>query len=260
MRIEFAFDGRSFWADPKTAIDLSSAVDFDGDQPTFFGLPRARQLAVEDGGFVGDTGRGGGCNCRSIILCPHGNGTHTESAQHLRADAPAPAQALREPLIPARLLSITATTLGESGESYSNCGERDDRVISATILKAAASNQALPAAVVLRTQPNDESKRRANYDVLWAPYFTFEAIAWLCESGVKHLIVDLPSLDRHDDEGELANHHRFWSSQGDGATVTELAFIPNHALDGLYLLNLQLPHLLTDAVPSRPLLFPAVEA
>jgi arylformamidase len=259
MRVEFRWEGRSFWADPKSVIDLSSAVDFSGDQPTFFGLPRAQQNAVEATGFVGDTTRGGGCNCRSLVLCPHGNGTHTESAQHLRADAPAPAQVMTQPLVPAYLLSVGTTTLEASGESYASCGQANDLVISAAGLKEAWTNRSLPPALVLRSLPNDERKRLADYDAQWAPYLTTEAITWLCATGIEHLIVDLPSIDRHDDGGALDNHHRLWDALGDGATVTELAYVPNHALDGIYLLNLQLPHLLTDAVPSRPLLLPAVE-
>jgi len=39
------------------------------------------------------------------------------------------------------------------------------------------------------------------------------------------------------------------------ATVTELAFIPDSVADGAYLLELQVPALGGDAVPSRPLLY-----
>jgi hypothetical protein len=37
--------------------------------------------------------------------------------------------------------------------------------------------------------------------------------------------------------------------------VTELAFIPDTLIDGAYLLELQVPALSGDAVPSRPLLY-----
>ncbi len=39
------------------------------------------------------------------------------------------------------------------------------------------------------------------------------------------------------------------------ATVTELAFVPDAAADGAYLLELQVPALGGDAVPCRPLLY-----
>jgi hypothetical protein len=40
------------------------------------------------------------------------------------------------------------------------------------------------------------------------------------------------------------------------ATVTELAFIAPTIRDGWYLLDLQIPPFLSDAAPSRPLLYP----
>jgi hypothetical protein len=38
-------------------------------------------------------------------------------------------------------------------------------------------------------------------------------------------------------------------------TITELAFVPDAIEDGRYLLQLQLPAIAGDAVPSRPLLY-----
>jgi arylformamidase len=43
------------------------------------------------------------------------------------------------------------------------------------------------------------------------------------------------------------------------ATITELAFVPDAVADGAYLLELQVPALAGDAVPSRPLLYPLAE-
>lgn len=259
MRIAFEWNNRRFWADVRAAVDLSFPVDFSGEQPTFFGLPRAEQEPIIEGGFVGDTDQGGGCNCRRLILCPHGNGTHTESLQHLRSDGPAPAQVIQQPLMPARVISVEITTFAESGETYSSFAEPGDRVVSRRALIEAAGDEAQPEALIIRSLPNHEAKKLANHDERWAPYFTFEAIDWLTAHGLDHLLVDLPSIDRHDDGGELPNHHRFWGALGDHATLTEMAYIPNHALDGLYLLNLQVPHLLTDAVPCRPMILPALE-
>ncbi|MBC8144638.1 MAG: cyclase family protein, partial [bacterium] len=38
-------------------------------------------------------------------------------------------------------------------------------------------------------------------------------------------------------------------------TITEMAFVPDAAADGSYVLNLQIPSFMLDAAPSRPLLF-----
>jgi len=84
------------------------------------------------------------------------------------------------------------------------------------------------------------------------------------ELGIEHIIVDLPSIDRMSDNGILGNHRIFW---GDGLnpnckvnpnsekTITELAYIKNSVEDGFYFLNIQIPHFVCDAAPSRPLLF-----
>ena len=44
------------------------------------------------------------------------------------------------------------------------------------------------------------------------------------------------------------------------ATVTELAYVPEALGDGAYLLELQVPALSGDAVPSRPLLYALQES
>jgi hypothetical protein len=49
--------------------------------------------------------------------------------------------------------------------------------------------------------------------------------------------------------GVSAAHPRY------SATITELIYVPDGVEDGLYLLNLQVPNLRTDAVPSRPVLY-----
>lgn len=79
------------------------------------------------------------------------------------------------------------------------------------------------------------------------------------KGGIRHLLIDLPSVDREKDEGKLSAHKAFWNYPGDAvrhdATITELIFVENSVQDGLYLLNLQLLNLQLDVSPSRPLLY-----
>jgi hypothetical protein len=75
---------------------------------------------------------------------------------------------------------------------------------------------------------------------------------------VKHLLLDLPSVDREEDGGVLAAHHAFWDHPGTldlERTITELIHVPPTAKDGDYLLELQLPRIMNDAAPSRPVLY-----
>jgi len=78
-------------------------------------------------------------------------------------------------------------------------------------------------------------------------------------------VVDLPSLDRREDDGALAAHRAFFDlparstaladARGARRTVTELADIPSSLPAGPWLLALQVPAIAGDAVPSRPLLY-----
>jgi hypothetical protein len=121
-----------------------------------------------------------------------------------------------------------------------------------------------PEVLIIRTNPNQPSKRFMKYSENPPPFFTNDAMSMIYDTGINHLIVDLPSMDRMSDDGILGNHRIFW---GDGLnpkgkinpksekTITELAYIPNSVADGLYFLNLQIPHFVCDAAPSRPLLY-----
>ena len=75
---------------------------------------------------------------------------------------------------------------------------------------------------------------------------------------MKHLLVDLPSVDREEDGGVLAAHHAFWDypNQLDRVrTISELLHVPTDVRDGEYLLEMQLPHFINDAAPSRSILY-----
>lgn len=119
--------------------------------------------------------------------------------------------------------------------------------------------------MIIRTLPNDESKPAQTYLDKIPPFFTTEAMNFIVSSGIKHLLVDTPSIDRIFDEGKLSNHRIFWNiEQGKfeispssfvNRTITELIYVPDAIADGEYLLNLQIAPFASDAAPSRPILF-----
>ncbi len=59
-----------------------------------------------------------------------------------------------------------------------------------------ACPHAVVTAAVVRTLPNDDSKRTREYSGTLPPYLTLDAAQWLASAGVQHLVVDLPSVDR----------------------------------------------------------------
>jgi hypothetical protein len=79
--------------------------------------------------------------------------------------------------------------------------------------------------------------------------------------GFKHVLTDLPSIDKESDEGRLAAHKNWFLVNGNAPldrTITELIYVPNSIADGNYVLNIQVPKIETDAVPSRILVYPCV--
>jgi kynurenine formamidase len=263
-------------ANREVRIDLSKPVslaidlDFSERQPRHFGAPPASTRPVAVPGFSGSVAQGASCNCQTLTLIPHCNGTHTECVGHLTRE---PADAYRVAplgLLPALLVSVEPVDAAQArGESTEPKPQAGDELITRQAL-AASWNKAVPLfeprVLVLRTLPNPPAKRYQDYTNQTPPYLSREAALWLVERGIEHLVVDLPSIDRSHDEGRLTVHRIFFGlprgsttlaqAARPNSTVTELAYIPDTAPDGAYLIEIQVPALAGDAVPSRPLLYP----
>ncbi len=63
--------------------------------------------------------------------------------------------------------------------------------------------------MIIRTSPNSEDKKRRDYLKAEPPFFSLEAMRYIVENGVEHLLVDMPSVDRTFDDGHLNTHHIF---------------------------------------------------
>jgi len=265
--------GRRWLADAARAIDLSIPLRFDGPQPSAFGADAAREQALQAGSFVGDVRRGGSCNCNSYSLTPHCNGTHTECVGHITRERISVRDIAVDHLVPALLLSVTPEASEATAEGSIPAPRSGDRLITRKALQQSANAHSASAfgALVIRTLPNDKDKLSRDYGTAdTPPYFSADAMRWIVEQNVRHLVVDLPSLDRGADEGHLTTHRLFWgmppgersfaTATRANATVTELAYIDAAVADGFYLLNLQVAPFDADAAPSRPILYPVVPA
>jgi len=254
MLISFELATRKYAADMSRGISLAIPLHFQGAQPSFFGAPSATAATVTSGDWQGDTRKGGSCNVQEYRFVAHCNGTHTECVGHMVDEPVSVNDQLPGALSPATLVSV----------------KPQDKVIDATLMQAALlrhSNAAFHKALILRTLPNGEDKLARRYDgPLPAPYLTTDAMRILVNAGVEHLLVDVPSLDPAEDEGRMAAHRVFWAmpemshnladAKRPGGTVTELIYVPDSVHDGYYLLDLQIPAFMTDAAPSRPVIYP----
>ncbi len=232
--------------------DLSIPLKFDGPQPNAFGVDGAAAKTL------GDTRDGASVNFEQYTLIPHCIGTHTECVGHITDERISIRDCLEDVVMSALLVSV-GPEQGESG----------DHLITVDSLRIAGVQPPATAggsdSLIVRTLPNDDSKLSRVYDGDNIPaYFTADAMRHIVECGFKHLLVDLPSIDRIFDEGKLENHRIFWnvepasrvigSQTRINSTVTELIYVPDEIEDGEYLLNLQIAPFEADAAPSRPVL------
>lgn len=263
--MRFEAQGRRFRADVGNPVSIAIPLDFGGLQPSCFEAPRAEARPLRAGPFVGDTRAGGSCNCEVLTLAPHCNGTHTECVGHVTEDRVAVSERVPGGLCLARLVTVAPVAASECTEGSDPGPTAGDRLVTAAGLEAAlaGSDGPAPSALVVRTLADDP--RREYRGPAPAPYLTREAAAWLVARDIETLVLDLPSADRADDGGKLTAHRVFFGlppgsrraadASRPHASITELAWIAPGIPDGLYLLDLQLPAFLTDAAPSRPLLF-----
>jgi arylformamidase len=252
--IEISVDGRR-WRGTSGAVSLAIPLDFDGPQPRFFIDTPASAVPLAAGSFTGEVRSGASCNCSVHTLAPHCHGTHTECIGHITEDRHTLAELEPEPVRLALLVTLPADT---------------HAITRAVLMTAAERWEGLPwTALIVRTVPNDPDKRFRQYaGPSAASYFLPEAIEWIVAHRVASLVVDLPSLDRSDDPA-LAAHRAYWGVPAGGrqpgdavrarALVTELAYVPERLLDGLYLLELQVAPFASDAAPSRPVIRAASE-
>jgi kynurenine formamidase len=250
--------------DFSAATSLALLLDFAGVHPRHFGAPAADSRAFQVEGFEGEVARGASCNCRSITLIPHCNGTHTESASHLTVQQrPLHEIAPLAPL-PALLLTLQPRPLDGTAEDSDPAPQPGDQLLTRSDLLSAWQEQppCRPRALMLRTGASAGSTTGN------PPYLTRQLMAEIVARGIEHLVVDLPSVDRSHDQGRLTTHRLFFglpAGETDLAaatrahcTITELASFPSHLVDGPCALQLQLPAFTGDAVPSRPLHLPLV--
>ncbi|MFI5222440.1 MAG: cyclase family protein, partial [Bacteroidia bacterium] len=112
--------------------------------------------------------------------------------------------------------------------------------------------------LIIRTLPNASAKLTKKYSGNNPPYLEAGLCEFLKEKNIKHLLVDLPSVDPESDNGKLSAHRAFWNYPSQprmDSTITEMIFVDDKIKDGIYLLNIQIASIESDASPSKPVLY-----
>lgn len=245
MKISIDFAGRAFTADFSQPLDLSIPLKASADNVTAWYVKPPRIEPVVMGDWIGDVNQGSPVNFRDVYLNPHGHGTHTECVGHISKENISLNQCLKKFMHFAEVITVDPEVTGE------------DRIITKHQIETACKHHGVEA-LVIRTLPNDLSKLSRQYSGTNPPYMDSEAAAWLVERGIKHLMIDQPSVDREQDGGKLSAHHAFWRYPHNtrlDCTISELIYVDDSISDGLYLLNIQITALENDASPSKPVLY-----
>ena len=238
--------GKKYKVDLNNPIDISLELVPGREGPNCFYAPLFDAIPYRSGSFVGSTLEGAPVNFMNVNINPHGNGTHTECVGHISKEKVTINEVLKVFHFIVKLVSIYPQKL-----------ENGDRVISVEQIKEQFESEEATA-IIIRTLPNYMDKRTMNYSGTNPPYVESETLSYLISCGVKHLLIDLPSVDREEDEGKLAGHKAFWEypeTLNKNRTISELVYIDDEIRDGYYLLNLQIASFGIDVSPSKPLLY-----
>lgn len=240
MRTTIELGNHTYKTDLGKPIDISIAMQSGEHNPNAFGIQAPVFEPFRAGGFVGSVAQGGSVNCENLFINAHGNGTHTECVGHISKEKITIHETLKHFVFVAKLITVELN---------------NNRVLLDDVKQLFDGNA---EALIIRTAPNSTDKLAKTYSGNNPAYLEPGLCKWLCENEVKHLLIDLPSVDPEEDGGTLSAHHAFWNYPAAprlDATITEMAFINNETEDGTYLLNLQIASLQTDASPSKPVLY-----
>lgn len=239
----------------KFQIDLSKPLDISiplrasksNVNAWYIGEPRIEPVKNDD--WVGSVKTGGSVNFNDIYFNPHAHGTHTECIGHITEEFHSINKNLKQFFFTAELISVAP-------ENYMK-----DTVISKHQIELLLKDKT-PEALVIRTYPNTKSKKNRQYSETNWPYLTEEAMVFIREKNIQHLLIDLPSVDREHDGGKLLSHKAFWGFDGKrrmNCTITEFIYVKNKIEDGNYILNLQIAPFVNDATPSKPVLYKIID-
>jgi len=245
MKTTISYKTKEYHIDLSKPLDISIAVRGNKENVNAWYIKNPKIEPHCDGDFVGSISAGSSTNFYDIWFNPHSHGTHTECVGHISKEHQSINQNLHQFFFLAEV--ITIAPLEENG----------DLAITKNQLKKLLEDKA-PKALVIRTMPNSETKLKRQYSNTNPPYILQDAMEYIRDLGVEHLLIDLPSVDKEKDDGQLLAHKAFWNVNGEvrlGATITEFIYVKDAIADGNYFLNLQIAPFENDASPSRPVLY-----
>ena len=254
MKILIKDNNNSYSIDQSFGESISIPYNYNGDQPNFYNAPQGKAQPMQQDGFLGVLSKGKGCNVMNIEQNIHCTGTHTECAGHILSNSVSINDVLNHEYFYTKLITVSPIPSSQSDESYHCSRDDKDMVITNKMINGKIPKNSL--GLIIRTSPNSTLKMNKKYNSLNTPFFTSNAIQYINDYGIRHLVVDTPTIDRYDDGGTLGNHHLFFEKKPPfKKTITEMAYIDDKIKDGKYLMTIEIPPMVLDAAPSRPFIF-----
>ena len=251
----------NFQIDLSKPIDISIPLSNTDENPIAWYIEKPEIEPVKFGDWIGKVSEGSSTNFNNIFFNPHGHGTHTECLGHITREFYSINQCLKQFFFTAELISIMPERF-EDDLIITKSQIEKFFVISTKEKSHTIKNN--PEAIIIRTLPNLEIKKHKNYSKTNPPYLSEEAATFIREIGIQHLLIDLPSVDREEDEGKLLAHKAFWNVKDVNnlnvdarmnCTITEMVYVNDEVQDDSYILNLQIASFENDASPSKPILY-----
>jgi arylformamidase len=258
MEVLLPMGDQFFSIDLSQPLPIALPFSTDSDAASAWYCPPTDIQPVQLGDWVGSVAKGASVNFRNIRFNPHGNGTHTECVGHISEQVHSVVDALQSYNFLTYLVSIAPQIL-PNGDAVITA-EQLQNVVEKVRQQSIFSHQKSPIlALILRTLPNGEGKKKMQYTETNPPYLTDDAMRYLVEVlDIQHFLIDLPSVDREQDGGKLSAHHIFWQypqATRQHCTITEFVFVPDPIADDIYFLQLQIAPFHNDATPSLPVLY-----
>jgi len=253
MKFTVTHNNQQYAGDFQHPIDISIPTFASENSAVAWYVSPTRIEPVRTERFTGSVAEGGTVNFRDIAFNPHGNTTHVECVGHISEEVYSINQSLQQFTHIAKLVTLSPKKYtGITTEYLTN----EDLVIDQMDFEELGIEGF--SALILRTLPNNPEKITRRWDNTNWPFLTPNAAIYLRERGIKHLLIDLPSVDKELDGGLMLAHKAFWhypESTRYDATITEMIYVKPEVLDGLYLLNLQMASFENDASPCKPILY-----
>ena len=251
--------------DSNTGLDLSNAYYANPSIVNVFGLPREtkeRLYCVEETSV----------NVDKLSICCHNNRTHTEATKHIYANGLNISDIDNvSKLYGCIVISVTPIPIHKMNSNHDTyqCGVDIDKENDRIITKSMIENNVkqieqryinLPSffkqCIFIRVTSKDIDGNTIDFNSNW-PFLSNDAMQYLYENISCIFGINLCSVDRMESP-KIPNHHIwFGNNPKSHRLITEGLQIGNHILDDIYVLNFQLsPIANTDAVPTRPIIYP----